>query len=110
MTEEGYHDDDEAPLILVGTGIVVTNPVTKNEYRMKDVIGAASSSGTTVYRVDESSDHDEPTTAVAVKILNIKKQKGRQLLGFQVWHSQQQISLSPPQYYWNQSLISHQWS
>lgn len=75
MTEEGYLDDDDAPLILVGTGIVVTDPVTKNEYRMKDVIGAASSGGATVYRVDESSDHDEPTTAVAVKIFNIKNKK-----------------------------------
>ncbi|RVX11259.1 Serine/threonine-protein kinase BLUS1 [Vitis vinifera] len=49
--------------------MVVTDPQTKNEYRIRDVIG--TSNGATVYQADESYESNK-ATAVAVKILNIK--------------------------------------
>ena len=54
--------------------MVVTDPQTKNEYRIRDVIG--TSNGATVYQADESYESNK-ATAVAVKILNIKNKDER---------------------------------
>ena len=62
MAQESDHDEPPP--------MAVTDPQTRKEYRMKDVIGA--SHGATVYEADESHESDKPTAvAVAVKILNI---------------------------------------